>query len=56
MRISTVLFDLDGTLLPLNQDEFVITKAFIRKAEEYAVFPLKSVEQATYRQSQPKPT
>ena len=23
MRISTVLFDLDGTLLPLNQDEFV---------------------------------
>lgn len=23
MRITTVLFDLDGTLLPLNQDEFV---------------------------------
>ena len=23
MKISTVFFDLDGTLLPLNQDEFV---------------------------------
>ena len=33
MRITTVLFDLDGTLLPLDQDEFV--RQYFRHLAEF---------------------
>ena len=35
MKITTLLFDLDGTLLPLDQDEFIIE--YFRLIEKYLV-------------------
>lgn len=37
MRITTVLFDLDGTLLPLDQDEFV--RQYFRHLAEFLAPP-----------------
>ena len=35
MKITTLLFDLDGTLLPLDQDEFIIE--YFRLIAEYLI-------------------
>lgn len=46
MRISTVLFDLDGTLLPMDQDEFIkgYFKLLVAKLAPYGYEPKQLID------------